>query len=71
MYGEKDVKPWTSSKWTPPGYITRKQRDESHDHDDDATRIGSTETKRAVSGEKKNSESFPSEARTEDASRVV
>ncbi|CAM1511827.1 Fc.00g093400.m01.CDS01 [Cosmosporella sp. VM-42] len=30
MYGQDQLKPWTSSKWTPPGYITRKQRDDSH-----------------------------------------
>lgn len=30
MYGQPELKPWTSHKWVPPGYITRKQRDESH-----------------------------------------
>ncbi|KAM5347855.1 hypothetical protein ACJ41O_007679 [Fusarium nematophilum] len=30
MYRQKDVKPWSSGKWVPPGYITRKQRDESY-----------------------------------------
>jgi len=30
MYGQDHLKPWTSSKWVPPGYITRKERDESH-----------------------------------------
>ncbi|KAM0817039.1 putative General substrate transporter [Seiridium cardinale] len=30
MYNQKDVKPWRSSKWMPPGYATRKQRDEGH-----------------------------------------
>lgn len=30
MYGDPSLKPWTSSKWVPPGYITRKQRDEHH-----------------------------------------
>ncbi|KAL8321728.1 hypothetical protein RB593_004025 [Gaeumannomyces tritici] len=29
MYGEPNVKPWNSKKWTPPGYLTRKQRDDS------------------------------------------
>lgn len=75
MYGEKDVKPWTSSRWTPPGYITRKQRDGSHDHDDDdaTTRIGSTDTRpRGASHEKKHSgDSVPSETRREDVSRAV
>lgn len=30
MYGQEGLKPWTSSKWVPPGYITRKERDETH-----------------------------------------
>ncbi|KAF7539123.1 hypothetical protein G7Z17_g12490 [Cylindrodendrum hubeiense] len=30
MYNQTNIKPWNSSKWTPPGYITRKQRDDSH-----------------------------------------
>lgn len=30
MYGQPDLKACTSSKWVPPGYINRKQRDESH-----------------------------------------
>lgn len=30
MYGQDYLKPWTSSKWTPPGYITRKQRDDAY-----------------------------------------
>ncbi|UPK96029.1 hypothetical protein LCI18_006964 [Fusarium solani-melongenae] len=30
MYGQDHLKPWNSSKWTPPGYITREQRDESY-----------------------------------------
>ncbi|KAJ6445085.1 high affinity glucose transporter ght1 [Purpureocillium lavendulum] len=29
MYGQEGLKPWNSSKWVPPGYITRKQRDET------------------------------------------
>lgn len=71
MYGLKDVKPWNSSKWTPPGYLTRKERDESHDHDDDdAARTTSTDTPPMV-GEKKRSDSIPSEALHEDVSRAV
>ncbi|KAI1334032.1 high affinity glucose transporter ght1 [Xylariaceae sp. FL0016] len=27
MYSEKNLKPWNSSKWTPPGYITREQKE--------------------------------------------
>lgn len=30
MYGQPELKPWSSSKWVPPGYVTREQRDESH-----------------------------------------
>jgi SP family sugar:H+ symporter-like MFS transporter len=30
MYGQDGIKPWTSHKWVPPGYITRKERDEGH-----------------------------------------
>lgn len=30
MYGQEDLKPWTSHKWVPPGYINRKERDETH-----------------------------------------
>lgn len=29
MYGVEGLKPWNSTKWVPPGYITRKQRDEA------------------------------------------
>ncbi|KAI0595081.1 high affinity glucose transporter ght1 [Biscogniauxia sp. FL1348] len=28
MYSDPKIKPWSSSKWTPPGYITRKQRED-------------------------------------------
>ncbi|POR38500.1 Hexose transporter 2 [Tolypocladium paradoxum] len=30
MYGQDGLQPWRSSKWVPPGYVTRKQRDETH-----------------------------------------
>ncbi|QPH18270.1 hypothetical protein C2857_003274 [Epichloe festucae Fl1] len=30
MYGQPGLRPWTSSEWVPPGYITRKDRDESN-----------------------------------------
>lgn len=26
MYSQKELKAWNSSKWVPPGYITRRQR---------------------------------------------
>ncbi|KAG6007305.1 hypothetical protein E4U21_006115 [Claviceps maximensis] len=30
MYGQPDLKAWTSSKWVPPGYLTRNVRDVSY-----------------------------------------
>lgn len=30
MYGQPGLRPWTSSQWVPPGYVTRKDRDESN-----------------------------------------
>lgn len=30
MYGQEGLKPWTSHKWVPPGYINRHERDETH-----------------------------------------
>jgi len=27
MYSQPELKPWTSHRWVPPGYITREQRD--------------------------------------------
>jgi SP family sugar:H+ symporter-like MFS transporter len=32
MYRQLEVKAWSSSKWAPPGYITRKERDETYVH---------------------------------------
>lgn len=29
MYSQPELKAWSSAKWTPPGYITREQRDEA------------------------------------------
>lgn len=26
MYGQEELKAWTSSKWVPPGYVTRRLR---------------------------------------------
>ncbi|KAK3314437.1 general substrate transporter [Apodospora peruviana] len=74
MYGQPKVKPWTSSKWVPPGYITRKHRDESHSTgiDDDATRVASDERLHAASHEKKHSGlGEPTESRHEDVARAV
>lgn len=30
MYSQEGLQPWRSSKWVPPGYITREQRDDTH-----------------------------------------
>lgn len=30
MYSIPDLKAWKSTGWTPPGYITRKERDEAY-----------------------------------------
>ncbi|TDZ20001.1 High-affinity fructose transporter ght6 [Colletotrichum orbiculare MAFF 240422] len=32
MYSEDHLKPWTSSSWVPPGYVTREQKDETAFH---------------------------------------
>ncbi|KAI1503707.1 high affinity glucose transporter ght1 [Biscogniauxia marginata] len=38
MYSDPKIKPWSSSKWTPPGFITRDQREEEpgSDHSESA-----------------------------------
>lgn len=28
MYGQPNLKAWTSHRWVPPGYVTRRQREE-------------------------------------------
>jgi SP family sugar:H+ symporter-like MFS transporter len=60
MYGQPGLKPWTSRKWTPEGYVTRLQRDEDffrqraayphHDEDDGATAVPSGRPSRAAAG---------------------
>lgn len=50
MYGEPDVKPWTSSKWVPPGYITRKERDETHFRQRSIAGAGAAEKRHSASG---------------------
>lgn len=32
MYSHPTLKAWNSAKWTPPGYKTRKERDEAYVH---------------------------------------
>lgn len=59
MYGQPGLKPWTSRKWTPEGYVTRLQRDDDffrqraaypHDDDDGATAVPSGRASRAAAG---------------------
>lgn len=42
MYAQPDIKPWTSHKWVPPGYITRRKRNTGL--------IGGAETKDSTDG---------------------
>lgn len=42
MYSQPELKPWTSHRWVPAGYITRKQRD-TITFGDEVTRVGSDE----------------------------
>ncbi|PNP51372.1 hypothetical protein THARTR1_08022 [Trichoderma harzianum] len=30
MYSMHDIVPWESARWVPPGYVTRRERDEQH-----------------------------------------
>jgi SP family sugar:H+ symporter-like MFS transporter len=32
MYGQPQLKAWTSHKWMPEGYVTRMQRDDDYFH---------------------------------------
>lgn len=49
MYGQPELKAWTSAKWVPPGYITREQRDETHFHNISVAE-GATTEKRESDG---------------------
>jgi len=44
MYGQPQLKPWTSRRWLPEGYLTRMRRDEDyfkrHRGDDDDGNAG-------------------------------
>jgi SP family sugar:H+ symporter-like MFS transporter len=42
MYSTPGLKPWTSHKWIPAGYVNRKQRDPVT-FGDEITRVGSDE----------------------------
>jgi SP family sugar:H+ symporter-like MFS transporter len=42
MYSQPELKPWTSHKWVPAGYNTRKKRDPVT-FGDEITRVGSDE----------------------------
>lgn len=62
MYSQPNLKAWTSSKWTPPGYITRKQRDDAKFNQmDQNNRAGVTGNK----GTEKPSAEIPTESRQE------
>lgn len=60
MYSQPNLKAWTSAKWMPPGYITRKQRDESKFNQMDADN-GANGAKAA----EKPSADIPTESRHE------
>ncbi|EQL02086.1 hexose transporter [Ophiocordyceps sinensis CO18] len=44
MYSQHGLKPWNSSKWVPPGYITRRLRDDAR------SPLGTSSTDREKSG---------------------
>ncbi|CAG9956379.1 unnamed protein product [Clonostachys rosea f. rosea IK726] len=50
MYSQPGLKPWTSHKWVPPGYITRKQRDEAHFRKLSVSGSAGTEKKKSADG---------------------
>lgn len=52
MYSQPDLKPWTSHRWIPAGYISRKQRDPKV-FSDDATRVGSRDGNKPTGNEKR------------------
>jgi SP family sugar:H+ symporter-like MFS transporter len=51
MYAEPNLKPWTSSKWVPEGYTTRRQRIAAADKGVPSGGRFSDETARPGSGE--------------------
>ncbi|KAK1754749.1 hexose transporter 2 [Echria macrotheca] len=74
MYGQRDLKPWRSSKWTPPGFATRKRRHPESEADDDATRVGSFGEDRGrgeKTAKKDSGDLGATESRREDVSRAV
>ncbi|CRK18702.1 hypothetical protein BN1723_011666 [Verticillium longisporum] len=64
MYGQKDVKPWNSNKWVPPGYLTRETRDEATFRRASAARGSVAHTSSDVEKEKRHDDS-PSESHHE------
>ncbi|KAK3370726.1 general substrate transporter [Lasiosphaeria ovina] len=63
MYGQSSLKPWTSRKWVPPGYLSRMQRDDEYFNrhgnghatgvdDDEQTVVPSSRPSAAVDAEK-------------------
>jgi MFS transporter, SP family, sugar:H+ symporter len=87
MYGQPSLKPWTSHKWKPEGYVTRLQRDDEffrqratypHDEDDKTTAVPSGRPSRAAAAgddmEKRSSGpdgGFGRESREEKVNRAV
>lgn len=71
MYSLPNLKPWSSSKWIPDGYITRMKRDDAYfarqAEDDERTQVASGRPSRAVDDEKlaKRSSETPRESREE------
>ncbi|KAH0440895.1 hypothetical protein CcaCcLH18_02238 [Colletotrichum camelliae] len=73
MYSDPNVKPYSSSKWVPPGYITRKQKDESAFHrastTTEATAVGDGQHKEKSGDERPYSEHH--HTKTEPTSNAV
>lgn len=60
MYGEPHVKPWTSTKWVPPGYISRERRDPDAGDDDVAAASGRAEREKMTRQRKESEEPITS-----------
>ncbi|GAB1312656.1 hexose transporter hxt5 [Madurella fahalii] len=87
MYGQPALKPWTSKKWMPPGYVSRLQRDDDffkrrtstavahgeEDVDDRTTAVPSGRPSRAVEdgGIEKKASNDSGLARDEKIERAV
>lgn len=45
MYADRDIKPWSSGKWVPNGYVTRRQRMAAGANDASAGRFSDETTR--------------------------